>query len=97
MGTLEDEGTHSAVKVTPVILYCTINIGSDSYVMTKEDGDTLMELLRKAEFYETSGWGSDKMHYIGGPRSPEVTQGILSDLLYLRGKFAGPKPAKEDD
>jgi hypothetical protein len=94
MGTLENEGTH---KVTPVTVYCTINIGNDAYAMTKEDGDALMELLRKAEFYQTTGWGDAKMHYIGGPRSPEVTQGILSEMLYLRGKLAGPKPAAEDD
>ena len=75
--------------------YSTITIHSDVFVLEKKDADTLMDILRRAEHYEVAGWGDSTMYYIGGYATPDVKQGLISEATVLRGKLAGPKPAKE--
>ena len=78
-------------------LYSTITVESDTFVLSKADADALMDILRRAELYQTAGWGDARMHYIGGYRTPDVQQGIISKEMVLRGRLAGPKPAKAED
>jgi len=76
-------------RPTPAKSMAVITIGWGEYVVPMKDAAQIMQALECAEKYESRGYGSEKMHYIGG-EGPKVRFEVISESDYLQGKFAGP-------
>lgn len=73
-----------------------VSFGWHKYVMPVKDATAIINALTFAEGYESTGYGDEKMHYIGG-EAPDVSVTVLSEAHYLQGKFAGVKEKESDD
>ena len=71
-----------------------IDIGFNKYVLDLKDAVTVLEMLGKAEKYETK-WGKEggTSHYIYSQEESMGSLSLLGENLYRMAKLAGKPPA----
>jgi len=72
-----------------------IDIGYNKYVLDLKDAVTVLEMLGKAEKYQTN-WskeGNTSLHYIYSQEESMGSLSLLGEGLYRMAKLAGKPPA----
>ena len=88
--------TTKSNKPVPPTAMAVIKLGYEEFVLPIKDAAQIVASLASAERIESTGWGDDKLYFIGGCKAIDLDLCILPEGAYLQGKYAGPKSSNTE-